>query len=306
MNRVKVTEAMPALASSSSAARADRAVPETSNPDPSKISRASERAVVLPAPALPTTTSIRRPEVTKDPTMARCSSDSSGRRARTSVGPRQGDGSVRFVAAGPRHARGASPRWPGARSSCTAAPRPDPCRPSETASGRLKGVLDHGLDGVEMGAVDQPLGDGADDVAALEARVVGREPCGPEQCGRKQLARAIVEGHGSGRPEVGKEPVRVDAVLDGHEPPLGPQVDDVSVRARAVRLGCPGGQRRQFGVRPEVDPPWAKRYSSISARRVENRRSTEASTPSISAAPRRTGPKATPRDSTRPARSDAW
>jgi hypothetical protein len=46
----------------------------------------------------------------------------------------------------------------------------------------------------------------------------------------------------------------IHAVLDGHEPPLRLQVDDVVLGARPCRLGCPGGQRRQFGRAPRRGP----------------------------------------------------
>ena len=78
-----------------------------------------------------------------------------------------------------------------------------------------------------------------------------------------------------------------------------------SPTASLLGLGARVARAANSAVRLELSPR-TERYSSISARRVEKRRRRVGSAPTSSAEPRTTGPKRTPRVSTRWARSDAW
>jgi hypothetical protein len=79
--RSTVTDAIPAPACNSRAARAAHAVPTTGIPAASQAARAASRAKVLPAPARPTTTSTPAPDRVTAATITRCSPDNDGRAA---------------------------------------------------------------------------------------------------------------------------------------------------------------------------------------------------------------------------------
>ena len=134
------------------------------------------------------------------------------------------------------------------------------------------------------------------DVAALEGRVVGREPLGPEQCVAERRATARgVELDAVGAAEVARRAGPGRRPGSDRGPPLaraGP--GGSGVPGAGCALGSRVARAATSALRPRVVPGEARGTPRSRPGGWRSARSSVASTPASSAAPRRTGPKRDP------------
>ena len=158
--------------------------------------------------------------------------------------------------------------------------------------------LGNRLDVARERASGQPFGHGADHVAPLERRAGRRQASGPTEASHE-----IVDLLGARRrPVVGAEQVVEGATARRFDVetqfarPLEPTLAQPRTRQLGSGLlGSAGGQGGRLSAPGRECSPELRGAPSISRRRVEKARSTFLGIPSISAMPRSTGPKRTPR-----------
>ena len=173
----------------------------TGVPACSQAARAASRANVFPAPARPTTTSTPAPERVSRATMARCSSDSDGRAANACSNTATG------TTATPASTRRRAPSSTRVSTASISAVEnrgpPDRRRGVQGDDGRVgEEVVGDAAHLGGRGAGGQRGGHGSQDVAAIEARRVFRQPVRADQVGDETvgLGRLRACGGPPGRP----------------------------------------------------------------------------------------------------------
>ena len=109
----------------------------------------------------------------------------------------------------------------------------------------------HVLEGVEVGSFGHRLGDGLDEVAPFEDRLLSGQPLRADQPLGQAAGHILGYEDGSGPPQRCDVSVGVDAHGQRLAPPQGAKVDR-SPGAVVARFGCSGGQGGQLGRPPRA------------------------------------------------------